>query len=50
MILRALSKDPSARYETVIDFAKFIGIPLPAEAAALAAWRARIKQRRSARA
>ena len=36
--------------ETVIDFAKFTGIPLPQEATALAAWRARIKQRPSSRA
>jgi glutathione S-transferase len=36
--------------ETAIDFAKFVGIPLPEQATALAAWRARIKQRPSFRA
>jgi glutathione S-transferase len=36
--------------ETAIDFAKFIGIPLPEQATALAAWRARMKQRPSFRA
>jgi glutathione S-transferase len=36
--------------ESVIDFARFVGIPLPEECAALAAWRARMKQRPSFRA
>jgi glutathione S-transferase len=36
--------------ESVVDFAKFVGIPVPEEARALAAWRARIKQRPSCRA
>jgi glutathione S-transferase len=36
--------------ESVIDFAKFVGIPLPENASALAAWRARMKQRPSFRA
>jgi glutathione S-transferase len=36
--------------ETVIDFAKFVGIPLPEEAKTLAAWRARMRQRPSFRA
>ena len=36
--------------ETTVDFAKFVGIPLPAQATALAAWRARMKQRPSFRA
>ena len=36
--------------ESTIDFAKFVGIALPEEAKALAAWRARIKQRPSCRA
>jgi glutathione S-transferase len=36
--------------ESAIDFAKFTGIPLPEDAAALAAWRARMKQRPSFRA
>lgn len=36
--------------ETVVDFAKFVGIRVPEQAAALSAWRARIKQRPSARA
>jgi len=36
--------------ESVIDFARFTGIPLPEDAMALAAWRGRIKQRPSFRA
>lgn len=36
--------------ESVIDFARFTGITLPEEATALAAWRARMKQRPSFRA
>lgn len=36
--------------ETVIDFAKFVGIALPEDAPNLAAWRARMKQRPSSRA
>jgi glutathione S-transferase len=36
--------------ESVIDFAKFVGIALPEEANALASWRARMKQRASFRA
>jgi glutathione S-transferase len=36
--------------ETTIDFAKFVGIPLPETATALAAWRARMKARPSFRA
>jgi glutathione S-transferase len=36
--------------ESVIDFAKFVGIPLPEDARALAAWRARMRQRPSSRA
>jgi len=36
--------------ETTIDFAKFTGIALPEDAAALTAWRARMKQRPSFRA
>lgn len=36
--------------ETTIDFARFVGIPLPEPARALAAWRARIRARPSARA
>jgi glutathione S-transferase len=36
--------------ESVIDFAKFIGIPLPEDAGNLTAWRARMKQRPSFRA
>lgn len=36
--------------ESAIDFAKFTGIPLPEDAVALAAWRARMKQRPSFRA
>jgi glutathione S-transferase len=36
--------------ESAIDFARFIGIPLPEDAGTLAAWRARMKQRPSFRA
>jgi glutathione S-transferase len=36
--------------ESTIDFAKFTGIPLPAEASNLAAWRGRMKARASFRA
>lgn len=36
--------------ESVIDFARFVGIPLPEDAIALTAWRARMKQRPSCRA
>jgi glutathione S-transferase len=36
--------------ESVIDFAKFVGIPLSEDARNLAAWRARMKQRPSSRA
>ena len=36
--------------DCTIDFAKFTGIDMPQEAAALAAWRARMRQRPSARA
>jgi glutathione S-transferase len=36
--------------ESAIDFARFVGIPLPEEATALKAWRARMKQRPSFRA
>ncbi|HMI89924.1 MAG TPA: glutathione S-transferase [Polyangiales bacterium] len=36
--------------ESAIDFAKFVGIPLPEDVPALAAWRARMKQRPSFRA
>jgi glutathione S-transferase len=36
--------------ETTVDFARFVGIDMPAEATALADWRARIRARPSARA
>jgi glutathione S-transferase len=36
--------------ESIADFAKFIGIPVPEEATSLAAWRARIRERPSSRA
>lgn len=36
--------------ESTVDFAKFIGIAMPEEASALAAWRARIRARPSSRA
>jgi glutathione S-transferase len=36
--------------ESEIDFARFVGIPLPEDAAALAAWRGRMKERPSFRA
>ncbi len=36
--------------ETAVDFAKFVGIPLPEQAPALTAWRMRMKQRPSFRA
>lgn len=36
--------------ESIVDFAKFIGIPIPEEATALTAWRARIRARPSSRA
>ena len=36
--------------ESTIDFAKFVGIEMPEEATALAAWRARVRARPSARA
>ena len=36
--------------ESAIDFARFVGIPLPEDASALSGWRARMKQRPSFRA
>jgi glutathione S-transferase len=36
--------------ETTVDFARFVGIDVPARASALAAWRARIRARPSSRA